>query len=202
MLDLSKIIYTIRYSIARGSLVTVAPDESTVGSGFIEVEEGKTYCISGKAFYGRSPSKNQGGFFSGDAKYKPGQKQILKIDFYSTHIDGASYFVVPKGYGIKYVCFNLISNKEKTALAGNVQMEYGENPSSPGSKVVARTKSSHLDKLEPYLSFENISYTGISDKIPLFRKHWIRKDKDLVIVNTGTSLTARSHMKRRHIDLR
>jgi hypothetical protein len=51
---------------------------------------------------------------------------------------------------------------------------------------------SEQNELSKYTSFGNLRYEGASDKFPKFRKHWIMKDKDLVVVNTGTSLTARS----------
>ena len=208
MINPDHIVYSIRYSPGRGALVRTSKDETIVGSGFIEVKEGETYCISGNGIHGTFPTGNHGGFFSAESQYIVDQKEISKISFYGAHGTGA-YFSVPKGLGIKYVCINLDTNEDKTSIAGTAKMEAGENPTDSQDSYLAvpqkraalngntspDTKQGILSSMITDPAFGTVAYPGLSDKIPVFRRHWIRKDKDLVVVNTGTSLTARDYCK-------
>ena len=55
-------------------------------------------------------------------------------------------------------------------------------------------------KTSKFLDVDSIEYGDVSDKIPEFRKNWINKEKDLVVVSTGTSLTSSELHSTEYID--
>ena len=189
---------TLRVQLATLKIIT---DSGLYGStGFIEVEEGEWYTFSANQV-----SVYQGAYFAADANLSAGQSALQAITFTNPVSGVGKCFQVPTGIGAKYVLITLNANSDHTAITStNVQLEKGEmatdyKPYDPQPKI----KESLLqggggggvittDTLAQYTTFGNLKYAGIADKIPNFRKHWILKDKDLVVVNTGTSLTARS----------
>lgn len=197
MINPDNIKFDRRYSIAYHEIIA-ADGLKIASSGLIPVEEGEWYVVAGA---GLSPYY-QGGYFGESATGAVGDAAISDITF-STPVDGnGKCFQVPTGQSIKYALVSLATNNDVTALAGDVQMELGEmatdyEPYNPLPKIKEEllpdsAPVSSADELAKYTTFGNLSYNGIGDKLPNFRAHFYAKDKDLVVVNTGTSLTARS----------
>lgn len=191
--------YTKRYSVA---LNFVNDTLGIAASDWIEVKEGEWYALSGE-YYGNTATP-QGGYFTAY-----GNTAAIQNIEWSKPVDNIGHcFKVPTGLGITHIVINL----KKTAvgssqLNGNVQLELGEQttaykpfeakkqikyslipsiPSGGGSSAVqfndaAWYKYAKADGAQLY-----------PDKLPKFRKHMLLKDKDICVVNTGTSLTART----------
>lgn len=201
MIDPAVVDFTRRYSIGTKNFVT---DSLLIAaSDYIAVDEGQWYTLSGSALYAEGPAE-QGGYFAnrGDAA------AIDNITFVSPVSGGGAAFQVPTGLGITHVVVSLKKTVagSPSALNGIIQMERGEVPT-------AYQAYSASDKIKPSLLFDGdvptpstpgsldaaawFKYTaaeGLSEghRFPTFRSHWIAKDKNLCVANTGTSLTARS----------
>lgn len=189
--------YNRRYSADAGSIIA-ADSHNLVSSGLIEVEEGEWYVMSGQTVF-------QGGYFGTSATGAIGNTQISAVSFVNTVDNSGKCFQVPLNSNIKYVVVNLVTNSDRTALSGTPQIELGEvateySPYLPVKKIKEELLPSSgggggeivQSDLSKYTTFGNLCYHGIGSKIPNFRQHFYAKDKDLCVVNTGTSLTARS----------
>ena len=187
------------FRVHLGAMVIVRDNGAWGSTGFIEVEEGEWYTIQ----FGNQ-DLYQGAYFAEGASLTQGQSALQAITF-TTPVTGVGRcFQVPTGIGAKYVLITLATDADHSQITTtNIQLEKGEmatdyKPYDPQPKI----KESLLqgggggvittDTLAQYTTFGNLKYAGIADKFPKFRQHWILKDKDLVVVNTGTSLTARS----------
>ena len=195
----ANILYDRRYST--GEVRIIAADLNLIAfSGLIPVVEGEWYTASGAGIF----QNWQGGYFGDGATNAIGTAAIQNISWVNPVSGAGRCFQVPTGLGIKYVVVSLATNADKTGLAGDAQLEAGEmatayqpyspikqiNPDLlPDNPTPEPTETSELLK---YTTFGNLNYNGLADKIPNFRKHWYAKDKNLCVVNTGTSLTARS----------
>lgn len=195
----ANILYDRRYST--GEVRIIAADLNLIAfSGLIPVVEGEWYTASGAGIF----QNWQGGYFGDGATSAIGTAAIQNISWVNPVSGAGRCFQVPTGLGIKYVVVSLATNADKTGLAGDAQLEAGEmatayqpyspikqiNPDLlPDNPTPEPTETSELLK---YTTFGNLNYNGLADKIPNFRKHWYAKDKNLCVVNTGTSLTARS----------
>lgn len=195
----ANILYDRRYST--GEVRIIAADPNLIAfSGLIPVVEGEWYTASGAGIF----QNWQGGYFGDGATNAIGTAAIQNISWVNPVSGAGRCFQVPTGLGIKYVVVSLATNADKTGLAGDAQLEAGEmatayqpyspikqiNPDLlPDNPTPEPTETSELLK---YKTFGNLNYNGLADKIPNFRKHWYAKDKNLCVVNTGTSLTARS----------
>lgn len=195
----ANILYDRRYST--GKVRIIAADPNLIAfSGLIPVVEGEWYTASGAGIF----QNWQGGYFGDGATNAIGTAAIQNISWVNPVSGAGRCFQVPTGLGIKYVVVSLATNADKTGLAGDAQLEAGEmatayqpyspikqiNPDLlPDNPTPEPTETSELLK---YTTFGNLNYNGLADKIPNFRKHWYAKDKNLCVVNTGTSLTARS----------
>lgn len=195
----ANILYDRRYST--GEVRIIAADPNLIAfSGLIPVVEGEWYTASGAGIF----QNWQGGYFGDGATNAIGTAAIQNISWVNPESGAGRCFQVPTGLGIKYVVVSLATNADKTGLAGDAQLEAGEmatayqpyslikqiNPDLlPDNPTPEPTETSELLK---YTTFGNLNYNGLADKIPNFRKHWYAKDKNLCVVNTGTSLTARS----------
>lgn len=195
----TNILYDRRYST--GEVRIIAADPNLIAfSGLIPVVEGEWYTASGAGIF----QNWQGGYFGDGATNAIGTAAIQNISWVNPVSGAGRCFQVPIGLGIKYVVVSLATNADKTGLAGDAQLEAGEmatayqpysplkqiNPDLlPDNPTPEPTETSELLK---YTTFGNLNYNGLADKIPNFRKHWYAKDKNLCVVNTGTSLTARS----------
>lgn len=195
----ANILYDRRYST--GEVRIIAADSNLIAfSGLIPVVEGEWYTASGAGIF----QNWQGGYFGDGATNAIGTAAIQNISWVNPVSGAGRCFQVPTGLGIKYVVVSLATNADKTGLAGDAQLEAGEmatayqpyspikqiNPDLlPDNPTPEPTETSELLK---YTTFGNLNYNGLADKIPNFRKHWYAKDKNLCVVNTGTSLTARS----------
>lgn len=177
----------IRYSSSSNSLVY---DSSNYGStGLIEVEEGEMYTFSGTARY------TLGGYFGENALMIVGQSAISEIEFFNPVAGDGKVFTVPEGQNIKYV--SLVLKKANGQIDGTYQLEKGEMATEIVSYDTVTIKSSLLPNgtseqltdfdLLPKPTYNSNDISAISN----FRKHWAKKDKDLMVVGTGTSLTAR-----------
>ena len=209
MINPADVNMNLRYSTGSSKFVA---DALAIGvTGFIPVVEDEWYTVSGSAIYGLTSSNCQGGYFKEGDQIAAGVAAVETISF-ATPVTGAGMcFQVPTGKNIKYVVINLKLNSDKTAVDGNAQLELGEMPttyepynpktvikkellpSGIGSAGNSGTSDNAFNKAyDKYTSFDNLYYYGIDKKIPNFKKHWLYKDKNLCVVNTGTSLTARS----------
>ena len=201
MINPANVAFDRRYSTGQTKIIA-ADAQLIASSGLVEVKEGEWYTVSGAGLY----VGPQGGYFGPGATGEIGETSLGNITF-STPVDGLGYcFQVPAGYGIKYALVSLSTNADHTALAGNVQLELGEmatdyRPYLAQEKIKAELipessggggSSTQAGALDTYTRFGNLTYPGAAAKIPNFLAHWMAKDKDLVVVNTGTSLTARS----------
>jgi hypothetical protein len=169
-------------------------------TGLIEVEEGEWYVYSGSAFRG------SGGYFGENAVKVAGQSAISSITFTAPVDSNGLAFQVPLNSGIKYVALNLGKNATTQEIEGSYQLEKGEQATAiEPYEIVELIKNEHLpkgnlgnsgssalDNSSWFAFLEGVSYGDITDKIPKFYKHWINRDKNLVVAMTGTSLTARS----------
>ncbi len=200
LIDPLKIDYVNRYS--EGSKSFTVDTIGIAATDWIPVEEGEFYSISGDGVYGIT--NIQGGYFT-----EYGQNNALQnIDDFQPPAAVGRTFQVPVGLGITHVVISLAKlggDSESAELKGSVQLEKGEMPTP--YKPHGVDEFINPDLLLNYS--ENGSPQGINneswykytegdegqyhtEKLPIFRRHWLLKDKDLVVVNTGTSLTARS----------
>lgn len=195
----ANILYDRRYST--GSVGIIAADVNLIAfSGLIPVVEGEWYTASGAGIF----QEWQGGYFGDGATNAIGTAAIQNISWVNPVSGAGRCFQVPIGLGIKYVVVSLATNADKTGLAGDAQLEAGEmatayQPYSPVKQINPdllpdnpTPEPTETSELLKYTTFGNLNYNGLADKIPNFRKHWYAKDKNLCVVNTGTSLTARS----------
>lgn len=195
----ANILYDRRYSTGEVRIIVADPNLIAF-SGLIPVVEGEWYTASGAGIF----QNWQGGYFGDGATNAIGTAAIQNISWVNPVSGAGRCFQVPTGLGIKYVVVSLATNADRTGLAGDAQLEAGEmatayqpyspikqiNPDLlPDNPTPEPTETSELLK---YTTFGNLNYNGLADKIPNFRKHWYAKDKNLCVVNTGTSLTARS----------
>jgi|GEM_PF-1141906 len=196
LIDPEKINYIKRYSEAARRLVN-----DTIGiaaSDYIPIVEGKIYTISGLGTYGISDI--QGGFFDSYGAIV----SIMNIEEKSFSGTSTS-FQIPIDLGITHLVISLKKlglNSGATSLDGNVQLELGNS-------ATTYTPYELKDEIKPALiNFPETSidaelwykYTEgeafrsniLKTKSPIFWKNWLKRDKDLMVVNTGTSLTART----------
>ncbi|ANY29512.1 hypothetical protein BOX07_gp01 [Pseudoalteromonas phage PH1] len=202
LIDLSAVDFNRRYS--QNSLSFTADTLGIATTDWIPVEEGEYYTISGDGVYG---TDIQGGYFT---QYGS-DTAVSNIEDFAPPAGIGRVIQVPIGEGITHVVISLQkagSDPGATTLAGNVQVEKGElatsyKPFSQEEKIkqkflpesfsganIGITANLNSDAWYKYTEGEEGSY--LSDKIPNFRRHWLMRDKDLAVVNTGTSLTARS----------
>lgn len=197
-LNPADVMFDRRYSTGSGTIIAADTNKIALGTLF-PVEEGKWYTAWGDGIY----SGYQGGFYDTNSPHI-GHKSIQNISWIVPVSGPGRCFQVPLGLGIKYACVSLATNDYKTALAGNAMVEEGEmattysdydpkkifNPAYVESEPAPEpTETSELEK---YTTFGNLSYSNKNAVLKDFIKHWLAKDKDLCVVNTGTSLTARS----------
>ncbi|MDF4639333.1 hypothetical protein P3489_06000 [Vibrio parahaemolyticus] len=195
LIDESMVDFDLRYST--GNTAMVIDTLGIAASAYIPVKEGEWYTASGVSIYG------QGGYFSdaGDTE------SIENIDFVTPVTGAGVAFNVPTGRGIKYVVLSLHKEGKDpaaTSLAGPAQLEMGEMATDyrPYKKQVkikeellpksSSSGSVQFDDRAWYSFVGGEDSGGITEKIPEFSRHWLAKDKDLLVVGTGTSLTARS----------
>ena len=164
---------------------------------FIEIEPGETYTVSGTAF-----AMYRGLYFGENAVYKIGEEAIAAVEFNNTVDDSGKCFTVPENLGIKYVDLILSDTgtieNGKYKINGTYQLELGE----VGTDIIP-FDDRYFIKDEYIYNTNNDDPSNINDidilprpiysteKISNFKQHWFKKDKDLVVCSTGTSLTAR-----------
>ncbi|MGV0885970.1 hypothetical protein V6760_03745 [Acinetobacter venetianus] len=197
----SKVDFSRRYST--GSKGFVTDSNPIAASAFISVMEGEWYTVSGTAIYGLPTSVNcQGGYFTSNTA----TTAVANITFVAPVSGTGACFKVPTGQGITHVVISL----DKTAgnvLDGTAQMEVGEMPTIyqaynevPRIKDSLVPNSSEGGGSNP-VAFDNATWYKyvnadgakiFQDMLPKFRKAMLLKNQDVVVVNTGTSLTART----------
>lgn len=197
----SKVDFIRRYSTGNKSFVIDA--NPIAASDFIPVTEGEWYTVSGTAIYGLPTSANcQGGYFTSNTA----TTAVDNISFVAPVIGTGAAFKVPTGLGITHVVISL----DKTAgnvLDGTAQMEVGEMPMTyQAYSEVPKIKDILLPNNSSGGSGTSVSFDNATwykyvnadggkiyqDKLPKFRKAMLLKNEDVVVVNTGTSLTART----------
>lgn len=206
LLDPQAVDYSRRYSTGNKAMIT--DSLGIVASAYIPVTEGEWYTVSGvDGVYALSSGAAgcQGGYFAGDGL----TAAVDNITFETPVAGGGAAFLVPLGLGITHVVISLRplgDTKPATELNGPVQLEPGElstdyrpysleekikpeflpaTSAAPGTSAVFNAEQWYR-----YTAADDGHY--LSAAFPVFRQHWIQKDKDLCVVNTGTSLTARS----------
>ena len=161
-------------------------------SGLIEVEEGETYTISDNI---ETTHSYIGGFFVEGAVQQAGQTGTSATFF--RPVSGRGYcFTVPAG--IKYFAVNL--HKSNGEVPYTYQLERGEMateivPYNPMYKIDEDylPPQETVEKTSSIVELPSVAYDSVDKaKIEKFRNHCRLKDKDIVVVGTGTSLTARS----------
>jgi len=189
-----------------GTYGKIIANTSYAGSGMIEVKEGNTYTISGDGFY-YNGSMPRGGYFDASATGAVGDMNIEPIEFYSPSMGIGKCFTVPQGIGVKYVNFLMTANSDRTAWGGNAMMNEGELAAEYQEYNLTKKIKSELipgndgsdsgsasDLITQWLTTPSrYDYGDVSSKLSNFRMHYMLKDKDLVVLNTGTSLTASSN---------
>ena len=201
----NKINYTQRIDGASGAFVTDSIGIAT--SDYIAVIEGEWYTLSG-ALYGTV--SNPFAFYykqESDGTYQAVQKVT-----YVTPVSGSGLaFKVPTGLGITHVVVSLRKKDNlvaSTTLNGVVQLELGELPTTyqpyvdslvikpellpANSGSGSGGGSAKFDDATWYNYTHADGAKIFQDKLPKFRKAMLLKDSDVVVVNTGTSLTART----------
>ena len=197
----SKVDFSRRYSTGSKGFVTDA--NPIAASAYIPVIEGEGYAVSGTAIYGLpTPTLCQGGYFTSSAA----TTAVGNITFVTPVSGTGACFKVPTGLGITHVVISL----DKTAgnvLDGTAQMEAGEMPTTyQAYSEVPKIKDSLLPNNSSGGSGTSVSFDDATwyeyvnadgakifqDKLPKFRKAMLLKNEDVTVVNTGTSLTART----------
>ena len=196
LIDESNVIFDARPSGTNGKIQA----DSTLNiamTQLIEVTPGVTYSLSGQ-FYGNG----YGAYYGENATTEIGQTGIEMISTVLAPLGDGRVFTVPNNNNIKYVII-VLKAQNHNQLLGSCQLERGEVPTA--YELYTENDKIKEEFLPEYSSYETsdtmldyytdittLTYPNISDKFPNFREHWILKDKDLVVVNTGTSLTART----------
>lgn len=196
--------YERRYSIATLNFVT--DTGGIAASNYAPVEEGEWYTISGTALFG-TVSTAQGGYFTSAGA----PTAVSNITFVAPVSGDGAAFQVPTGQGITHVVINLWKAGRvpgATSLDGVVQLEKGEMATAYRPYQLVETIRPSLipeggggggggDPVEfnaeawyRYTAGDEGQY--LADKLPRFRRDWIKRDRDLMVVGTGTSLTART----------
>lgn len=167
----------------------IIDNSSYAGTGMIPVEEGETYTWSGTAAYA------MGGYYAEGSEMKKDEESIANITFLTPVVGDGKCFTVPTGQDIKYV--TLVLRKSNGEINGTYQLEKGEMATEivPYSKLLIKREYLPGGGAEQLASFDSLPVPWYNSEyikpIENFRNHWAKKDKDLMVVNTGTSLTAR-----------
>lgn len=197
MIDPAKVNFAKRYSTGNKTIIN-ADSNLIAMSDWIPVKEGQFYALNGGGFY--NPSAPQGGYFSAYGA----TTAVDNITWASPPTGGGKIFQVPIGSGITHVVISLATNAGHTALADNVQMERGEVATAYQAYQVKDLIKSELLPAAPATTasgalatdwYKYVAADGARlhpDKLPNFRAVMLTKSKDLNIVMTGTSLTART----------
>lgn len=196
-IDPSKVDFSRRYSVGSKGFVTDA--NPIAASAYIPVIEGEWYAVSGTAIYGLpTPTLCQGGYFTSSTA----TTAVDNITFVTPVSGTGACFKVPTGQGITHIVISL--DKTGAALDGLAQLELGEMPTAyQAYNEVPRIKESLMPSSSGGGSvlFDNATWYKyvnadggkiFQDKLPKFRKAMLLKNEDVVVVNTGTSLTART----------
>jgi len=185
-------IQKLRYYSPGGNNIKDGTGTIYGSTGLIPVVEGEWYVYTGSA------SLSIGGYFAEGASSLNGQAAISSVTF----MNGNSFFQVPLGLGIKYVFLDIQVDKTTREIQGTLQLEEGKQGTTiepymdfaliKAEYIPSASTTPVLDDAAWFNFLEGVSYGDVASKIPKFREHWIKKDEDLVVVMTGTSLTARS----------
>lgn len=194
----SLINFTHRYSTVNKGFVTDA--NLIARTAFIPVLEGEWYTFSGTGTYGTTASNMQGGYFISNTA----ATAVDNITFVAPVTGSGGCFKVPAGLGITHVVLSV----KKTAgnvLDGVVQLEVGEMATTYQAYSVKQIIKPQLIQSNGSgggaVSFDNATWYKyvnadggkiFQDKMSKFRKAMLLKNEDVVVVNTGTSLTART----------
>lgn len=199
-IDPSKVNFTKRYSTGNKGFVTDA--NLIAASDYIPVTEGEWYTVSGDAIFGLPTAANcQGGYFTSYGA----PTAVANITFVTPVSGTGACFKVPTGMGITHVVISLDKNSDST-LAGTAQLEKGEMP-TPYQEYKSQTlikpellpnqtaTTSSNGTFDDKAWYEYTQADGAKiyqDKLPKFRKAMLLKNEDVTVVNSGTSLTART----------
>ena len=196
----SEINFNRRYSTGSKGFVT---DKLLIAhTNFIPVKEGEWYTVSGNGLFGSTWSQHQGGYFSSNNL----SNAIDNITFTSPVSGGGGCFKVPTGLGITHVVISVKKTSENI-LDGVVQLEEGEMPTEYQpyllknfirTDLLRQSSNSGTGSTQGFNDaawYKYVKADGgkiFQDKLPKFRKAMLLKNEDVVVVNTGTSLTART----------
>lgn len=194
MIDTTQATMDYYYSPGSARIIAMSNPPLTYGvSALIPVVPGQAYCLSGNG------DSHSGGYFGEGAEIIADQAAIEGITFYTPVDNNGFYFIVPENDSIKYVALNVKRDSETGTWISTVQLEEGEMATEYQPyhleyyiKKQYLPNSSNPADVDDVELLPRPSYAFEASKISNFREHWIKKDKDLVVAGTGTSLTARS----------
>ncbi|WP_291370145.1 hypothetical protein [Acinetobacter sp. UBA5934] len=191
--------YVRRYSTSTKGFT--ADTLGIAASAYIPVVAGEWYVVSGE-YFGNTATP-QGGYFTSSTA-----TTALDNITWAKPVDNVGHcFKVPTGLGITHIVVNLKKTAVgSTQLNGNVQLELGEQATAYQPYL---EKAQIKTALLPSNSSGGGSAGGFNDaawykfikadgakihqdKLPKFRKAMLLKNEDVVVINTGTSLTART----------
>lgn len=198
LIDPSKCDYVRRYSTASKGFTT--DTLSIAASAYIPVVAGEWYVVSGE-YFGNTATP-QGGYFT-----SPTAPTALDNITWTKPVDNIGHcFKVPTGLGITHVVINLKKTAVgSTVLNGNVQLELGEQATAyqpylekmyiKSALIQSGNGSGSSAKFDDAAWYKYAKADGAKiyqDKLPKFRKAMLLKNEDVIVVNAGTSLTART----------
>lgn len=198
-IDPSKIDYTKRYSPNGSSIVNAGANLVAI-TDWIKVKSGEFYAVNDGVVYSEN---HRGAYFENYGDTAP----IENITFLDP-VDGiGKIFKVPSGAD-RYVLLNVRTNAGHDALDAPTQMEEGEQSTAyrpyedetiikqellPDNGSSGGGVSANLDSASWYKFTEAEDKNDLlKEKAPIFSKSYLLRDKNLSVVNVGTSLTARS----------
>ena len=209
LIDPAKVDVTRRHST--GSRSIIPADANLIAmTDWIKVEPGELYIVHGAGFY--NEASPQGGFYAahGDTA------AVSNITWGAPPTGAGKIFQVPES-GVEYVVISLATSADATPanrqLAGPVQMEKGEVATDfeafaerlvvseanlpaivngGGSSGGGGGGTAALNDAAWFKYVEGEPQPYNRDKWPEFSQRMLLKDKDVCVVSTGTSLTARS----------
>lgn len=198
MIDASKIDHTKFYSPSTKTIKTSAGTVYSI-TDFMPVEEDGFFCC----FLDNDPNAT---FSAGYFATKESTTAIDTVFLENAVGNKGKVYKVPTGRGIGGVRLNVERTAVgSTVLRGNYQNEPGEKATDwEAYQLVKRFNPNYLgnsagvvpitptNELEKFTTFDNKSFSGSTEPIKNFKRHWILKDKNLNVVGTGDSHFART----------
>ena len=208
LIDPDAIDYARRYSTGTQ---TAATDTLGIAAVLVPVDEGETYSVSGNDGVYGGTSTPQGGYYTSSTYV--GVSAVSNIAW--VDVTGGHTFTVPVGQSITHAMVSLRKlndDSASTSLNGEAQIEKAALPTAYEAYVTryvvaeanlpdaaleasgggSTPTNAEIDGETWYKYTEGEPSPSNRDKWPLFRTKYLKKQEDVVVVSTGTSLTART----------